>query len=147
MNFFQKIGNSLARFMYGRNGVEALVEALLHRCERCDALLGLCVLRTILLLALESIVPARIADVLLWGVLVGLFFRMFSKNLSKRRAENAAYMNKVVYPLRQALSRSRDKEHKYFTCPNCRTVCRVPRGKGRIVITCPKCHNQFIKKS
>lgn len=49
--------------------------------------------------------------------------------------------------LRQALSRSRDKEHKYFTCPNCRTVCRVPRGKGRIVITCPKCGAEIHGKS
>ena len=141
MGVFQRIGNAMVRFMYGRNGMDQLNRALIF------LYLGLCVLRTILLLALESIVPARIADVLLWGVLVGLFFRMFSKNLSKRRAENAAYMNKVVYPLRQALSRSRDKEHKYFTCPNCRTVCRVPRGKGRIVITCPKCGAEIHGKS
>ena len=73
--------------------------------------------------------------------------RLFSKNLSKRRAENALYMSKVVYPMRRALSRSRDKEHKYFTCPNCHTVCRVPRGKGRIVITCPKCHGEIHGKS
>ena len=56
-------------------------------------------------------------------------------------------MSKVVYPMRRALSRSRDKEHKYFTCPNCHTVCRVPRGKGRIVITCPKCHGEIHGKS
>ena len=40
-----------------------------------------------------------------------------------------------------------DKEHKYFTCPNCKTVCRVPRGKGKIVITCPKCGGEIRGKS
>ena len=43
--------------------------------------------------------------------------------------------------------RSMDKEHKYFTCPNCRTVCRVPRGKGKIIITCPKCGGSIHGKS
>ena len=79
MGVFQRIGNAMVRFMYGRNGMDQLNRALIF------LYLGLCVLRTILLLALESIVPARIADVLLWGVLVGLFFRMFSKNLPRRR--------------------------------------------------------------
>ena len=62
MGVFQRIGNAMVRFMYGRNGMDQLNRALIF------LYLGLCVLRTILLLALESIVPARIADVLLWGV-------------------------------------------------------------------------------
>ena len=127
MNFFQKIGNSLARFMYGRNGVDQLLD--------------------VVNLFVRNQVAYSILSAVAMVLTVWMVFRMFSKNLSKRRAENAAYMNKVVYPLRQALSRSRDKEHKYFTCPNCRTVCRVPRGKGRIVITCPKCGAEIHGKS
>ena len=107
-------------------------------------------LRTILLLALESIVPARIADVLLWGVLVGLFFRMFSKNLPRRRAENQKWVNwwwRVRSSSSGARARHADKEHKYFTCKQCKTICRVPVGKGKIIITCPKCGAQIHAKS
>ena len=129
MNFFQKIGNSLARFMYGRNGMDQLGFVTLWAAIILD----------VVNLFVRNQVAYSILSAVAMVLTVWMVFRMFSKNLSKRRAENAAYMNKVVYPLRQALSRSRDKEHKYFTCPNCRTVCRVPRGKGRIVITCPKC--------
>ena len=136
MGVFQRIGNAMVRFMYGRNGMDQLNRALIF------LYLGLCVLRTILLLALESIVPARIADVLLWGVLVGLFFRMFSKNLPRRRAENQKWVNwwwGVKNRGAGARARHADKEHRYFTCKQCKTICRVPVGKGKIIITCPKC--------
>ena len=144
MGVFQRIGNAMVRFMYGRNGMDQLNRALIF------LYLGLCVLRTILLLALESIVPARIADVLLWGVLVGLFFRMFSKNLPRRRAENQKWVNwgwRVRSSSSGARARHADKEHKYFTCKQCKTICRVPVGKGKIIITCPKCGAQIHAKS
>ena len=115
--------------MYGRNGVDQLGFVTLWAAIILD----------VVNLFVRNQVAYSILSAVAMVLTIWMVFRMFSKNLSKRRAENAAYMNKVVYPLRQALSRSRDKEHKYFTCPNCRTVCRVPRGKGRIVITCPKC--------
>jgi len=134
MNFFQKIGNSLARFMYGRNGVDQLGFVTLWAAIILD----------VVNLFVRNQVAYSILSAVAMVLTIWMVFRMFSKNLSKRRAENAAYMNKVVYPLRQALSRSRDKEHKYF---NCRTVCRVPRGKGRIVITCPKCGAEIHGKS
>ena len=136
MNFFQKIGNSLARFMYGRNGMDQLGFVTLWAAIILD----------VVNLFVRNQVAYSILSAVAMVLTVWMVFRMFSKNLSKRRAENAAYMNKVVYPLRQALSRGRDKEHKYFTCPNCRTVCRVPRGKGRIVITCPKCGAEIHSK-
>ena len=90
---------------------------------------------------------ASVALVLtLWVV-----FRMFSRNLQRRRAENAWFLTKFVYPVQRRRSTGRqqrmDKDHKYFTCPNCRTVCRVPRGKGKIVITCPKCHREIHGRS
>ena len=137
MNFFQKIGNSLARFMYGRNGEDQLGFVTPWAAIILD----------VVNLFVRNQVAYSILSAVAMVLTIWMVFRMFSKNLSKRRAENAAYMNKVVYPLRQALSRSRDKEHKYFTCPNCRTVFRVPRGKGRIVITCPKCGAEIHGKS
>ena len=138
MSFFQRVGNAMARFMYGRNGGDRL---------------GLVTIWTAIVIDVVCLfikgyqVPYLILSTLSTAMVLWALWRMFSRNLAKRRAENALYMNKVVYPLRQALSRSRDKEHKYFTCPNCRTVCRVPRGKGRIVITCPKCGAEIHGKS
>lgn len=137
MSFFQKIGNAMARFMYGRNGVDQLGLTSLWTAIVLD----------VVNLFIKNKTAYAILSSIALVITAWVVFRLFSKNLSKRRAENAAYMNKVVYPLRQALSRSRDKEHKYFTCPNCRTVCRVPRGKGRIVITCPKCGAEIHGKS
>ena len=151
MNFLQRIGNALSRFMYGRNGVDRLTLTMVWTALVLD----------IINIFLREKVPLAYSII---GTVAGIItllalFRMFSRNLEKRRAENAKFMEKVwwpisrrmagkvVYPLRQALSRSRDKEHKYFTCPNCRTVCRVPRGKGRIVITCPRCGNEIHGKS
>ena len=70
-------------------------------------------------------------------------FRMYSRNVSKRRQENA----KFVGFFKRTKNRVTDREHRYFNCPQCRQTVRVPRGKGTIKIRCPKCGNQFEKKS
>lgn len=137
MGFFRKIGNALARFMYGRNGADHL---------------GLFTVWTAIAL---DIVNMFVKNDLAYGIIgtvsgVLVFwalFRMFSKNLAKRRAENTKFLQKVWWPIKGKLHRMKDKDHKYFTCPTCRTVCRVPRGKGKIVITCPKCHGRIEGKS
>ena len=46
-----------------------------------------------------------------------------------------------------ARARHADKEHKYFVCKSCKTICRVPAGKGKVEITCPKCGGKIIAKS
>ena len=133
MGFFRKIGNALARFMYGRNGADHL---------------GLFTIWTVIAL---DIVNMFVKNDLAYGIIgtvsgVLMFwalFRMFSKNLPKRRSENAKFLQKVWWPIKGKLHRMKDKDHKYFTCPACRTVCRVPRGKGKIVITCPKCRGRI----
>ena len=142
MSFFQRLRNGLSRFMYGRNGADQL---------------GLCIIWTAILLdivgmltkkvpLLSSIIGAVTTVMVLWAL-----FRVFSRNLEKRRAENAAFLQKFWWPLKRKLSSGKqqrmDKEHKYFTCPNCKTVCRVPVGKGKIVITGPKCRHEIRGKS
>jgi hypothetical protein len=73
-------------------------------------------------------------------VLMGwAIFRMLSRNTYKRYQENKKYLRFV--------EQIRDREHKYFDCPRCRQPVRVPRGKGKIAITCPKCREKFIKKT
>ena len=141
MNFFQKIGNSLARFMYGRNGVDQLGFVTLWAAIILD----------VVNLFVRNQVAYSILSAVAMVLTVWMVFRMFSKNLPKRRAENAWFMSKVCWPVKNAFgltrTRMRDREHKYIACPKCRTVCRVPRGKGRIVITCPKCREEIHTKS
>lgn len=88
---------------------------------------------------------------LLCLVLMGYsLFRMLSRQVEKRRAENAAFLN-TFRPLRRKCSaifcRLRDREHRYFRCPNCGQQLRVPRGKGRIQVTCRSCGITFEEKS
>ena len=85
------------------------------------------------------------------AVLVYSYFRIFSKNLYKRRAENTAYL-KYEYKVKQKFATwKRDmqqrKTHHIYRCSSCKQKIRVPRGKGRIEIRCPKCNQTFIKKS
>ena len=143
MNFFQRIGNALSRFMYGRNGVDRL----------CLAMIWAALLLDIVNIFLRDKQPVAysIAGFVSSVIVFLALYRMFSRNLEKRRAENARFLEKVWWPIKRGIAGSRqqraDKDHKYFTCPRCRTVCRVPRGKGRIVITCPKCGGEICGKS
>lgn len=140
MGFFRNMGNALVRFMYGRNGMDQLNRALLW------LYLGICVVRMLALMLLHSGVVDLILEILLWAVLVVLLLRLFSRNLPKRRAENQRWVNwwwKVKNSSSASRARHADKEHKYFVCKNCKTICRVPVGKGKIIITCPKCGAQI----
>ena len=141
MRFFQKIGNAFSRFMYGRNGSDYLGMTTLW----------LAIVLDVINIFIKNDTAHLVIGIFPTALLAWTIFRMFSRNLQKRRAENAWFMNRCWYPVvrgfRQAKQKSMDKEHKYFTCPQCRTVCRVPRGKGKIVITCPKCRHQIHGKS
>lgn len=85
------------------------------------------------------------------ALLIYTYFRMFSRNIPKRYAENQKYLQMsagvktkfVQIKQRFALR----KTYRYFSCPRCKQQIRVPKGRGRISITCPKCGTQFIKKT
>ena len=135
-----KIRNALARFMYGRNGVDQLNVALLW------GYILLWIPQFILALTLRSGLLDLLFDLVGLALLVVMFFRIFSRNLARRRAENQRFVNwwwRMKSSRQGARERHADKDHKYFTCKNCRTICRVPVGKGNIVITCPKCGAQI----
>ena len=142
-SFFFKLSSAMARFMYGRNGTDQLNWAILVMY------LVLWVIR-ILVSALDVTVAAMIIDVIMFLLAVVLLWRTFSKNLAKRRAENQRFIN-WWWPIKNrfaaAKARKADKAHKYFTCKNCKTFCRVPAGKGKIVITCPKCGQKIEGRS
>ena len=128
--------------MYGRNGVDQMNQILLR------GYIGVLVAEIVFnLLRLRA--PLVICEVLLWVLMMYILFRMFSKNLPKRREENQKFMSwvwKTRNSAAGAKARRADKEHKYFTC-KCGAVCRVPVGKGKIVITCPKCGAKIEAKT
>ena len=136
MGFFRKIGNALARFMYGRNGFDQL---------------GIAMLWLSIILDIAAIfVRSTLLDAAGHAIRVIVLFRIFSKNLAKRRDENSAYLRLVGQlknKTRNYKQRRQDTDHKYFTCKCCKTVCRVPVGKGKIRITCPKCGNKIDAKT
>ena len=78
------------------------------------------------------------------------FYRSLSRNLDRRRAENARFLQ-AVRPIARRLAgcraRIHDREHRYFKCPNCGQQMRVPRGKGRITVHCRSCGAVFEEKS
>ena len=84
-------------------------------------------------------------------VLVYTYYRMFSKNVARRREENGRYLQlqyKLTGGAKNCLDRWKQrKEFVFFRCPDCRAMLRVPRGKGRIRVTCRKCGNAFEKKT
>lgn len=94
-----------------------------------------------------------------WGILYAFalilliwsYFRMLSRNVSKRYAENQKFLaiwQKVKAPfIKEKYYMNQRKTHHIYTCPNCKQKIRIPRGKGKIKVTCPRCKHQFIKKS
>ena len=124
-----RITAALRQFMAGRYGTDKLNMALL--CVGLVASLISVFIRLPLLNLVLTVVS--------YGFLITVIFRSLSRNTYKRYQENRKYLMFV--------QRLKDREHRYFDCPRCRQQVRVPRGKGKISITCPKCREKFIKKT
>ena len=124
MNFV----NMLRRFMEGRYGHDRLnLTMLVVGCVLCFV---------------QIFVPAGIGVILTIAseaLLILSLFRCFSRNTYKRYNENRRFLLLV--------DRIKDRAHRYYSCPKCRQTVRVPRGKGKIAITCPKCREKFVKKT
>lgn len=128
-----KIRNFLYRFMYGRNGVDQLT-------------LFLIIFATVFIIP-TYFIRTKIRLLFLgifWFIVLYAYFRAFSKNLYKRRAENQKFVNKTNYIKTRFSQR---KTYRFYTCPKCKTHLRVPKGVGKITITCKKCGYQFDKKA
>ena len=130
----------LTRFMVGRNGNDQL-NLFLYAVD------------AVLLIA-ATLIGGQVGRWMFAAVLVLLgyiYFRMFSRNLTKRREENARFL-RWRYRIAAAFKIRREKwvqrkDYKFFTCPSCKTTLRVPRGNGKIKIVCRKCGNSFTGKS
>ena len=129
MNPNNKFTRWLRRFMEGRYGNDRL---------------NMYILGTGLVLVLVyAFIPSRMVQLVLWALSYVLMFwaifRMLSRNVYKRYQENRKFL--------QIFDRIKDRQHRYYDCPKCRQTVRVPRGKGKIAITCPKCKEKFIKNT
>ena len=134
-----KFRNALSRFMYGRNGVDALSWAL--------------VMLEVVLSLLSAFIHVRGVSQALYFVSTALMFvvllRIFSRDLARRQAENAKFLTwwtPKANAIRGARARRADKAHKYVRC-SCGAYCRVPRGVGRVELTCPKCGRKKVIKT
>ena len=116
-------------FMSGRYGMDKLNMAILWAGVICS-----------LLSAMIRVQPVNLIFWVLSYVLMILsIFRILSRNTYKRYQENRKFL--------QIFDRLKDRQHRYFDCPKCRQTVRVPRGKGKIAITCPRCREKFVKKT
>ena len=130
------IRNAIQRFMYGRYGNDALNLFLL----------GL----YLLIYLVYMITRLELLSLVSFFLLACTLFRMLSRSHARRREENARFMRAagpVLSWLRLRRSIRRDKEHVYFKCPSCGQRLRVPRGKGKITVTCRSCGASFQEKS
>lgn len=129
-----------AKLMYGRYGGDDL-----GRFLSFAALVPLIV----------SLFIGGAAGVVLWFVtlalLIWMYVRMFSRNISARSRENQKYLQykaRFLSAFRGARNRFRQrKQYRFFRCPKCRTWLRVPRGRGKIRINCRQCGASFDAKS
>lgn len=135
---FRRIGAALRRFMYGRYGSDQLNMAILV------AAVLVSLTNSVLTVFLRestvySGIVAPILSVIVYGLLIYSFFRMFSRNIYKRQRENRRFT--------QLWMRLKDRNNRYFRCSNCKQTVRVPRGRGKICIRCPKCGEKFTRKT
>ena len=134
MNRFK---DKMARFMYGRYGMDQLSRNLSLIC--------------LVLLIVTMFVRNNVIYMIALVGIAYTYFRVFSRNISRRSEENEKYLKfhyKVVGKLNKIKFRITDsKTHRIFRCPSCSQKIRVPRGKGKISIKCPKCRIEFIKKT
>lgn len=137
------IRNFLTRFMYGRYGSDQL-NLFLSTLWLVLYVLSI-VFRVTKLTPLYSLFYGVAFVFILWSL-----FRMLSRNYDARRRENDWYLTHIATlftRLRKRLLRMRDRSHKYYHCPSCGAVLRVPRGKGRVNIHCRSCGTTFQKKT
>lgn len=126
----------MQRFMWGRYGNDRFNQFLMASA---------------MILLIISLFGGGLFYILATITMVYAYIRMFSRNVNKRALENQWYLKKEM-KVRGLLAKKKNefgqrKNYHIYKCPNCRQKIRVPRGRGRIAITCRKCGNEFIKKS
>ena len=123
--------------MQGRYGQDAFTSFLLGAMLAC--------------VVLNLLVGSRFLSIMAWTLLIYAYFRLFSRNHAARYAENQRYLNATAklrywFDQQKRLKEER-KYHHIYVCPKCRQKIRIPKGKGKIMVRCPKCRHEFQKRS
>ena len=125
------------RFMQGRYGADQLYRALL--------------IGGAVLVILSGWIFQRVFLTVGWFLIILALARAFSRDCSRRYGENQKFLEFIVNFKRlwgrQRYVMEQRKDYHIYTCPQCKQKIRIPRGKGKIEISCPKCQNKFVKKS
>ncbi len=133
----RRLREKLYEWMQGRNGVD----------EMGIFLIG----ASLVLLIISSLLSVFLLSLIAFGLLIYSYFRVFSRNIGARKAENNRYLaerERLRFKLQsQKVRFGLRKTYKYLKCKNCKKKMRVPRGKGKIEVTCPHCGEKFITKS
>ena len=128
-------GNTVVSDVYGRYGYDELSKLLS--------------IVSLVLLIFSFLLPILLLPA--WGLMLWCTYRAFSKKIEKRRKERDVYLRFLGKRKKKSLLRKNKKRdrktHRFFKCKKCKAVLRVPKGKGSITITCPKCQNLFNKKT
>ena len=124
----------MQRFMAGRYGNDQLNQFIF--------------IVAIISMVLEIITRQSLFYTLTLVLLILAYVRVFSRNINKRYEENMKFLQKkdAIFRRQKYYAAQRRNFHIY-TCPQCKQKIRIPKGKGKISITCPKCRTSFIKKS
>lgn len=127
----------IQRFMMGRYGNDQLNQFIF--------------VIAIISMVIELITHWSLFYILALALLIYGYVRAFSKDINKRYEQNMRFLEKKDAILnrfrKEKYYASQRKEYHIYTCPQCRQKIRIPKGKGKISITCPKCRTSFIKKS
>lgn len=135
--WLQKLGRKMQSWMYGRYGFDELSKALSYGALIC-----------LILSWFPKLQWLSFPGLLLW---IWCLIRCYSKSLTKRQQERAAYLRitgkiKGWFSLKKRMWKER-KTHSYFKCDQCKKTLRVPKGKGKIKITCPHCRKEIIRNT
>ena len=131
----QRVSDGIRQFMFGRYGLDQLNVFLMI------AAVALCLISFVFsrINAVWSVALSFALNLVSYVLLFWYILRAFSRNIEKRNRENRRYLT--------LKSRLTDRQNRYYRCPNCRQTVRVPRGRGKICIKCPKCSEKFVRKS
>lgn len=131
------------KFMQGRYGVDDLSRFIMG------------VALVLIILAMFANIFSRTVgstlDILGVAAIVYAYIRIFSRNIQQRYAENQKFLQ-MTSKFRFRFNNEKDlmkqrKTHHIYSCPGCGQKIRIPKGKGKIEIECPKCHTKFVKRS